>query len=80
MLEGLRALAKGRKVDTCSSETRRKRVCLVVGGDSLGQRAETRGCKHLGPVWLMEFPRCLQSKGCLLSFLKEKVARLETGK
>lgn len=78
MLEGLRAVAKGRKVDTCSSETRRKQVCLVMGENSLGQRAGTRGCKRLGPVCLMEVPGCLPFRGCL-SFLREKVARLETG-
>ena len=59
-----------RWTDTCSSEMRRKQVCLVMG-------AGTRGCKRLGSVCLMEFPKCLQSKGCLLSFLREKVARLE---
>lgn len=59
------------------SQDKKEPSVFAMGGDSVEQRAGTRGCKRLGSVCLMVFPRCLQSKGCLLSFLRGKVARLE---
>lgn len=76
MLLGLGASAKG-------SDLRRKKgghpffrdekEVSVLGGGGWDQRLQT-----LRSVCRMEFPRCLQAKEWLVSFLRENVARLET--